>query len=42
MSDEKDSLTIGKKLHDARVAKGYTLDDLQKKYQDSKTLFNCD
>lgn len=30
MSDEKDSLTIGKKLHDARVAKGYTLDDLQK------------
>lgn len=30
MSDEKDNLTIGKKLHDARVAKGYTLDDLQK------------
>lgn len=30
MSDEKDKLTIGKKLHDARVAKGYTLDDLQK------------
>ena len=30
MSDEKDNLTIGQKLHDARVAKGYTLDDLQK------------
>ncbi len=30
MSDENDNLTIGKKLHDARVAKGYTLDDLQK------------
>lgn len=30
MNDEKDNLTIGKKLHDARVAKGYTLDDLQK------------
>ncbi len=30
MSDEKNNLTIGKKLHDARVAKGYTLDDLQK------------
>ncbi|WP_283678612.1 RodZ domain-containing protein [Lentilactobacillus sp. Marseille-Q4993] len=30
MNDENQTLTIGQKLHDARVAKGYTLDDLQK------------
>lgn len=42
MNDEKDNLTIGKKLHDARVAKGYTLDDLQKKYENSETLSDCD
>lgn len=28
-SDNKSQMQIGKKLHDARVAKGYTLDDLQ-------------
>lgn len=28
-SDNKSRMQIGKKLHDARVAKGYTLDDLQ-------------
>ncbi|GAY73758.1 helix-turn-helix domain-containing protein [Lentilactobacillus kosonis] len=30
MDNENQSETIGQKLHDARVAKGYTLDDLQK------------
>ena len=30
MDNENQSVTIGQKLHDARVTKGYTLDDLQK------------